>query len=179
MNSPIGKNKSWISLLHKSIAGLGQQMQAEIMKPCGQGCAEDSLLLCEEILRRKVSSIEDLIEGWNIRRKERGLSGKWVFEENAIRGVFNECSCPLVASGLVELHPLQCLKRHCQIRRQRRFMHIRSSPWLRPEWIFFLRQQYRHCRKQPAWHPQWLRQEFPMLSASSSAETACSLTGHP
>ena len=109
MKLPVGKNKRWISRLHKGIAGLNQQQQAEIMKPCGRGCAEDILLLCEKILGRKVTSIEDLIEGWNIRRDELGLHGKWVFEGSTIRGVFKECGCPLVASGLVDLHPVQCL----------------------------------------------------------------------
>ena len=106
---PVNKNKSWISLLHKSIDRLDQDQQAAIMKPCGEGCAADILALCEKILGRKVASIEDLIEGWNIRREQRGSHGKWEFEPNAIRGIFRECSCPLVSSGLVELHAVQCL----------------------------------------------------------------------
>jgi predicted hydrocarbon binding protein len=109
MNLPITKNKSWISLLHKSIAGLDEKQQAAIMKPCGQGCAEDILALCEKILGKKVETIEDLVNGWNLRREQRGLNGKWEFEQNAIRGVFKECSCPLVSSGLIELHRTQCL----------------------------------------------------------------------
>ena len=108
MNLPIAKNKSWVSLLHRSIAGLDEQQQAAIMKPCGQGCAEDILLLCEKILGRKVETIEDLIAGWNLRREQRGLNGKWEFEQDTIMGVFRECSCPLVSSGLIELHRTQC-----------------------------------------------------------------------
>lgn len=108
MNLPVAKNKNWISHLHKSIAGLDEQQQAAIMKPCGKGCAEDILLLCEKVLGRKVATIEDLIAGWNMRREQRGLTGKWKFEQNAIRGLFKECSCPLVSSGLIELHPVQC-----------------------------------------------------------------------
>ena len=54
------------------------------MKPCGQGCAEDILLLCEKLLGRKVETIEDLIAGWNLRREQRGLNGKWEFEQDAI-----------------------------------------------------------------------------------------------
>jgi predicted hydrocarbon binding protein len=108
MNLPIAKNKSWVSLLHQSFAGLDEHQQAAIMKPCGQGCAEDILLLCEKILAKKVETIEDLIAGWNLRREQQGLNGKWEFEQNAIRGVFRECSCPLVSSGLIELHRTQC-----------------------------------------------------------------------
>lgn len=108
MNLPIMKNKNWISLLHNSIAGLDEQRQALVMKPCGQGCAEDILSLCEKFLGRKVGSMEDLIAGWNMIRENRGFAGKWEFETNAIRGIFSECSCPLVKSGLMELHRVQC-----------------------------------------------------------------------
>ena len=108
MDLPIDKNRSWISLLHKSIIGLDENRQAAIMKPCGQGCAEDILSFCEKFLRRKVNSLEDLVTGWNMLRENRGLNGKWEFEPDAIRGIFKECGCPLVRSGLIELHPVQC-----------------------------------------------------------------------
>jgi predicted hydrocarbon binding protein len=108
MDLPISKNKSWIALLHKSIGGLDKKQQAAIMKPCGQGCAEDLLSLCEKFLGRKVNSLEDLIAGWNMVRDKRGLTGRWEFEPHAVRGIFRECGCPLVRSGLIELHPVQC-----------------------------------------------------------------------
>lgn len=108
MSLPIAKNKSWISHLHKSISGLDVQQQALLMKPCGNDCAEDILLLCKKNLGRKIASLEDLITGWNMRREQRGLTGKWEFEQNTIRGIFKECSCPLVSSGLIDLHPVQC-----------------------------------------------------------------------
>lgn len=108
MNLPVDKNKSWISLLHKSISGLDEKQQASIMKPCGQGCASDILSLCEKSLGRKVNSLEDLVAGWNMIRDRRGLTGRWEFERNAVRGIFKECGCPLVRSGLIDLHPVQC-----------------------------------------------------------------------
>ena len=108
MNLPINKNKSWISLLHKSIGGLDENQQAAIMKPCGQGCASDLLSLCEKLLGKKVNSLEDLITGWNMIRDKRGLTGRWEYEPNAVRGIFKECGCPLVRSGLIELHRVQC-----------------------------------------------------------------------
>jgi predicted hydrocarbon binding protein len=108
MNLPINKNKSWISLLLKSISKLDEKRQAAIMKPCGQGCASDMLALCEKFLGKKVNSIEDLIIGWNMVRDKRGLIGRWEYEPNAVRGIFKECGCPLVRSGLIELHPVQC-----------------------------------------------------------------------
>lgn len=110
MSLPIAKNRSWVSLLHKSIAGLDEQQQAAIMQPCGQRCAEDIPGLCEKILGRKVESLDDLVAGWNMIREQRGLTGKWEFEQNAVRGVFKECRCPLVSSGLIELHRTQCYR---------------------------------------------------------------------
>ncbi len=97
-----------MSLLHKSISALGENQALAVMKPCGQGCATDILALCEKILGRKVGSLEDLVAGWNTIREERGLAGKWEFEAGAVKGTFKECGCPLVRSGLVELHPVQC-----------------------------------------------------------------------
>ena len=108
MNIPVEKNRHWISDLHKSIAGLDESQQAGLLKPCGRGCAVELLALCEKILGRSVATIEDLVEAWNIRREQRGLSGRWKFEPGGVRAVINECSCPLVTSGLIELHPSQC-----------------------------------------------------------------------
>ncbi len=108
MKLPIDKNRSWTALLHKSIDALDQARQAAIMKPCGEGCASDILSLCEKFLGKKVDSLDDLITGWNMIRDKRGLTGKWVFEQQAVRGIFRECGCPLVSSGLIELHPVQC-----------------------------------------------------------------------
>lgn len=108
MTLPINKNRSWISLLHSSIGRLDEQQQAALMKPCGQGCASDVLSFCEKLLGRKVGSLEDLVEGWNMIREKRGLTGRWQHEPKGIRGIFRECGCPLVSSGLIELHPVQC-----------------------------------------------------------------------
>jgi predicted hydrocarbon binding protein len=109
MKLPLTKNKNWITLLHKSIATLDEQQQAEIMKPCGHGCAEDLLALSEKFLERKVESLQDLILGWNMIREKTGLAGKWEVEpQGKIRGIFKECGCPLVSSGLIELNRVQC-----------------------------------------------------------------------
>lgn len=105
---PVSKNRGWVSLLHAAIGRLDEKQQADIMKPCGQGCAADILSLSEKLLGRKVGSVEDLVEGWNMIRERRGLTGRWEFEPNAIRGIFRECGCPLVSSGLIGLHRVQC-----------------------------------------------------------------------
>lgn len=108
MNLPLNKNKSWIAQLHKSIEQLDEAGKAAIMKPSGKACASDILLLCEKFLGKKVSSVEELVTGWNMIREKRGLTGRWEHEEKAIRGVFMECGCPLITSGLIALHPVQC-----------------------------------------------------------------------
>ena len=108
MNIPINKNRSWIAHLHRGIDQMDEHSKAAIMRPAGAACASDLLTLCEERLRKKVESIEDLVTGWNMIREERRLKGKWQIEEHTIRGVFAECGCPLVRSKLIELHPVQC-----------------------------------------------------------------------
>lgn len=109
MNLPANKNRTWTAAIHKSIDRLGEADKAAVMKPAGRACAADILVLCERHLGIRVSSIDHLVSGWNMIREKRGLTGLWQYEPNAIRGVFGECGCPLVTSGLIELHPVQCL----------------------------------------------------------------------
>jgi predicted hydrocarbon binding protein len=108
MNIPINKNRSWIAHLHKGIDQRDEHTKAAIMRPAGMACASDLLSLCEKYLEKKIESLEDLVTGWNMVRERRNLTGKWVLEGNSITGVFRECGCPLVRSGLIELHPVQC-----------------------------------------------------------------------
>jgi len=90
MNIPLNKNKSWVARLHESIDQLDQNTKYSIMKPAVKACAADLLSLCEKHLGREVSSIEDLVTGWNTVRDKRNLQGRWEFEGNTIRGIFGE-----------------------------------------------------------------------------------------
>ncbi len=108
MNIPVNKNRSWIAHLHKGIDQMDEHTKAAIMRPAGEACASDLLSLCEKRLGKKIESVDDLIAGWNMVRDERRLHGKWQIEGHTIRGVFGECGCPLVRSGLIELHLVQC-----------------------------------------------------------------------
>lgn len=108
MNIPISKNNRWVAGLHKSIDKLDHNLKLAVMKPAGKKCASDLLSLCEKYLGKHIDTIEDLVCGWNILRDKRNLIGNWKFEGNNIRGIFGECGCPLVHSGLIELHPVQC-----------------------------------------------------------------------
>ena len=108
MDIPIKKNRSWMARLHEGIGHLDHNLKCSIMKPAGEACASDILSLCEKYLGKKVSTMEDLMAGWNIIRDRRNLKGRWVIEGNTLRGIFGECGCPLIRSGLVELHPVLC-----------------------------------------------------------------------
>lgn len=109
MSIPIDKNKRWVESLHKSIDQLSEDLKTVIMKQAGTSCVSDILTLCEVHLGRRIDTIQDLVNGWNILRDSRNLKGKWKLEGGIVHGTFSECGCPLVRSGLIELHPVQCL----------------------------------------------------------------------
>lgn len=108
MNIPIDKNRNWMAGVYEGIDRLDQNGKAAIMKPAGEACAADIVTLCEKNLGRKINSVDDLLSGWNILRDRRQLTGRWESQGNVIRGIFGECGCPLVRSGLIELHPVHC-----------------------------------------------------------------------
>lgn len=110
MNIPVDKNRRWIASLHSSIDRLAENEKASLMKPAGKECASDLLALCEESLGREIETIEDLVLGWNIAREKRGIEGSWQIEGQTVTSTLQSCGCPLVRSGLVDLHPVQC---HC------------------------------------------------------------------
>ena len=109
MKIPIDKNRKWVANLHESIDSLSKEQKSSIMKQAGSNCADDLFRRCESLLGRQINSIKDLIRGWNILRNSRNLKGKWAFEDNLVHGIFYECGCPLVRSGMIELHSIQCL----------------------------------------------------------------------
>jgi hypothetical protein len=108
MNIPVDKNRKWMAGLHESIDQLEEKQKAAILKPVGKTCALDLLKLCEDHLGRAIVTMEDLIDGWNILRQSRQLKGKWEIDGATIKGTFGECGCPLVRSGMIDLHPVQC-----------------------------------------------------------------------
>lgn len=109
MKIPIDKNRKWIANLHKAIDMLSVEQKASIMKQASTSCADDLLKLSESYSGRQINSIKDLVSGWNILRDSRNLEGRWNFENNIVHGIFYGCGCPLVRTGMIELHPVQCL----------------------------------------------------------------------
>jgi hypothetical protein len=104
----LDKNMRWIGALEKSVSALPAGQQKALMAEAGRSCAGEVLVLCEKSLGREIFSIEDLIEGWNLLRSSRNLYGGWVRVGNTVKGLFTECGCPLVRSGLVQLQPARC-----------------------------------------------------------------------
>ncbi len=108
MNIPVDKNRRWAAGLYKGIDQLDENAKAALMRPAGQACADDIVVLCEKYLGRAVNTVADLVSGWNMVREDRNLTGKWEIKGDVIRATFGECGCPLVQSGLLELHPVHC-----------------------------------------------------------------------
>jgi len=102
------KNKRWIGAIEQGVAGFDPDQQKLVMKDAGKDCSQDIWILCEKFLNDKVESVADLVRGWNLLRQSRNLNGEWILEGNIVRGLFEECGCPLVRAGLVELQPIQC-----------------------------------------------------------------------
>jgi predicted hydrocarbon binding protein len=109
MNIPVGKNRKWVASLHRRIETLGDDVARSVMSAGGADCTSDLLALCGKKLGKPVTTVEELVQGWNGLRESRGLQGLWELEGAVAHGVFHECGCALVRSGLIELHPVQCL----------------------------------------------------------------------
>lgn len=102
------KNKRWISAIEQGVAGLDPKQQKLVMREAGTDCSQDIWALCEKALDAKVESVADLVRGWNLVRQSRNLHGNWILKNNTVSGLFEECGCPLVRAGIVELQPVQC-----------------------------------------------------------------------
>lgn len=105
----INKNQKWIESLHEGISLLDEADQEALMKNAGVSCVSDILQLCESSLGHKIKTISDLINGWNLLRESKGLTGGWRSDGQEIIGIFHECGCPLIRAKYIKLHPIQCL----------------------------------------------------------------------
>jgi predicted hydrocarbon binding protein len=105
---PKKKMRDWMAKLHQTIGSLDEEFQRSLVKPCGERCANDLLQIIEKHTEKKIESVKDLVSGWNSLRKSRKLNGGWQYGDLLIKATFYECGCPLVHSGLLKLHPVQC-----------------------------------------------------------------------
>lgn len=105
----LAKNRRWTSALEKGIAGLPGDLQQEVMQGPGADCAQDIMKLCTKYLGYAPKDIEDLMKGYNLLRETLGLHGKWRLKDGVAMGAFQECGCPMVRTGPLELHATRCL----------------------------------------------------------------------
>lgn len=56
------------------------------------------------------------MKGYNFLREALGLHGKWRLKDGVAMGAFQECGCPMVRTGLLELHPTHCLCTHAMLK---------------------------------------------------------------
>lgn len=112
----LAKNRRWTSALEKGIVGLPMDLQLEVMQGPGADCAQDIMKLCTKYLGHAPEGIEDLLKGYNLLREALGLHGKWRLKDGVAMGAFQECGCPMVRTGLLELHPTRCLCTHAMLK---------------------------------------------------------------
>ncbi|MGB6068420.1 MAG: hypothetical protein WBG50_26730 [Desulfomonilaceae bacterium] len=110
MDVPADKMNRWITARLEGIDDLDEEVKFSIAKRAGELCAADLMALCEKHLMRKRASASDLVARWNELRRQRNRAGRWELNEGIVTTIFPECGCPLVRSGMIELHPVQC---HC------------------------------------------------------------------
>jgi predicted hydrocarbon binding protein len=100
--------KKWLTTL---LAGLDEQVDEEtrsrLLEACGKVCARHhtSIEIARSI-KKESKNIDEFLEKLN--QQKDYWCGKWIREGDAIYSVCNECGCPLVLSGLVELSPTFC-----------------------------------------------------------------------
>lgn len=111
----LAKNRQWTCALEKGLAKLPEDLQREVMQGPGADCAHVIMHLCGKNLGHAPEGIEDLLEGYNLLRESLGLHGKWQLKDGVAIGVFSECGCPLIRTGLLELHPTRCLCTHAML----------------------------------------------------------------
>jgi hypothetical protein len=102
------KLKDWVEALEGGLGGLSEEARLAAMRPAGAACARQIKRLCEGELGREIGGAEDLITGWNLLRRARGLKPGWRLEPGGAAAELDSCSCPLVRSGLVRLQPARC-----------------------------------------------------------------------
>jgi predicted hydrocarbon binding protein len=115
MKLPKKKNKHWVAGLHEGISKMSDDSKRKLMAISGKQCAQDLLNLIDKLMNIKVQNIKELISAWNSIREMGKLDGKWIMEDDLIYGVFDKCSCPLINSGLIDLHPVQCYCSHAML----------------------------------------------------------------
>jgi hypothetical protein len=107
----VERSVSWIEAIEKAIIeNCDKKTVKKIMKIAGNRCALQIFKECEKVLGKSPRSVDELIEGTNIRRKKHhGLDSLWERSGNIAHLKINECACTLVKAGLSKPNPVHCL----------------------------------------------------------------------
>jgi predicted hydrocarbon binding protein len=102
-------------LIHEWIATLIEGLDAEVddnireklMNNCGRACAihHGSIEMVKEI-QRQTKEIDELLNELN--QQKDFWCGAWERDGDTIYSICEECGCPLIREGLVELSPAFC-----------------------------------------------------------------------
>lgn len=100
--------RKWLEALVTGLdAELDEKTRAQVMEHCGQACAVHfGSVEKAQAIKHGAKGIGDLLDKLN---QQEGLwCGRWVKDGDTIYSICEECGCPLVRVGLVELSPTFC-----------------------------------------------------------------------
>jgi predicted hydrocarbon binding protein len=100
--------RKWLTAL---LAGIDEHVDTEtrskLMQACGKVCAKHHASIdIAKSIKQESKDIDGFLEKLN--QQKDNWCGKWVREGDIIYSVCEECGCPLVLAGLVELSPTFC-----------------------------------------------------------------------
>ena len=100
----------WLATLMAGLdAEVDERIRAQVMGSCGRACAlHHGSIETVKTIQCNVREIDELLDELN--RQKNFWCGRWVRDGDTIYSVCEECGCPLVRAGLVELSPTFC---HC------------------------------------------------------------------
>ena len=106
--SVIKRNATWIEAVEKTLADVGDPaLTKAVMKAAGRECAQQILRECEQILGRRLVTVDEILEATNARRQHQlKLSGLWERHGNTAHLRIDECGCSLVKAGLARPNPI-------------------------------------------------------------------------
>ena len=100
--------RRWLTALLAGIdEHIDEQTRSKLMETCGTVCARHHASIdIAKSVKQESKDIDGFLEKLN--QQKDYWCGKWVREGDIIYSVCEECGCPLVLAGLVELSPTFC-----------------------------------------------------------------------
>jgi len=100
--------RKWLETLVAGLdAEVDEKTRAQVMEYCGRACAlHHGNIENAKTIKRSAKGIGELLDRLN--QQENFWCGKWVKDGDTIYSICEECGCPLIRAGLVELSPTFC-----------------------------------------------------------------------